>query len=903
MMKEDKKKELKEKVKKSKRGCGCALASLSIFLVVLIGGLGVGAFFADGYLQDNFGIGIIDAVGLVGNLSNPNRSEVVTNATTQNDKDSLYQSFDEKLLFKDGTFTQENMDDILNEIFKLDTGESQPLTGGSGSLSPTIENLIKKENIDYDAVRVKFVDGYDYESNYESDFVLTLTDRQLKIFAERLLMSNLESMGDGLNGLIEKITFEQLKMTRENDCPKMSITVRLDVDAFIDDYMPEGMEFPASVAKFFLPNEIFIILEVEMAEQNEYSFKFNAMDGDSQSKMYKLLSGILKLTGQEETDPNKFLYDLMDTAVVDFIDSASKWIDIENVTTDGCVTLDLYKLVAQSVAPDLTPIEFVKLYTSVVVADADNMLNEYRDNLFKQMSDGENPVYTAEKVQNEFKDEFHNKYLLHEDFYVDKDAVEGKQKVFFAPSQEQINSLGLTHYTLAFSDISALFGVGESDMITELNGYGVDLKSLLDTSGLMKKLGGDETQNRNEWFVSTAEDEQLKFIFTDKMLAALIDSQLESVLGGISDSFSGFELEFLQIEKGATESVANGNIVGNTNPDLEMVDINRVYVTLGFIVSTADLIDGVGAVGEIMPEKIGFVIKLDVTPMLVSSALNPYEISYCDLSASRTGEMLATLKKLGISVLTQTEVEDYLLTPIRDMFNSITEMMGEIAVENGKIVLNDIFEVIARQGFEPTPEVKVIYGNDVSVTRDEVKAVLKGLTFTPSTTVVGGREYLSDTPTAEETLNGVLGCANAYYGGKANDRETTVKFNDNFLEPTKENFGLSLNKVGDAIGYYNNSSERYMYITMTYDLSSYLYEQDMCLLPIKTVYATFVIDKQTTVQFSGASAYSTKLLINGMGESEMASLEKMLVFGNTDNYGAFTKLEGEMGILARLVDT
>ena len=147
-MKEDKKKELKEKVKKSKRGCGCALASLSIFLVVLIGGLGVGAFFADGYLQDNFGIGIIDAVGLVGNLSNPNRSEVVTNATTQNDKDSLYQSFDEKLLFKDGTFTQENMDDILNEIFKLDTGESQPLTGGSGSLSPTIENLIKKENID-----------------------------------------------------------------------------------------------------------------------------------------------------------------------------------------------------------------------------------------------------------------------------------------------------------------------------------------------------------------------------------------------------------------------------------------------------------------------------------------------------------------------------------------------------------------------------------------------------------------------------------------------------------------------------------------------------------------------------------------------------------------------------------
>ena len=53
-------------------------------------------------------------------------------------------------------------------------------------------------------------------------------------------------------------------------------------------------------------------------------------------------------------------------------------------------------------------------------------------------------------------------------------------------------------------------------MITELNGYGVDLKSLLDTSGLMKKLGGDETQNRNEWFVSTADDEQLKFIFTDK---------------------------------------------------------------------------------------------------------------------------------------------------------------------------------------------------------------------------------------------------------------------------------------------------------------------------------------------------------------------------------------------------
>ena len=172
---------------------------------------------------------------------------------------------------------------------------------------------------------------------------------------------------------------------------------------------------------------------------------------------------------------------------------------------------------------------------------------------------------------------------------------------------------------------------------------------------------------------------------------------------------------------------------------------------------------------------------------------------------------------------------------------------------------------------------------------------------TPSIASDGAKEYLSDEPTAIESANGVLGCANLYYGGKTNDRVKADKFNTNFIQTAKETFGVSLDKVGAAVGYHNEDGERYMYLTFAYDLSSYLYEQDMCLLPIKTVYATFVIDKEQVVNVGGVNAFASKLSINGMSETQMKSLEKMLVFGNVSNYGKFAQLEGEVGVLAKLI--
>ncbi|MBR2988946.1 MAG: hypothetical protein IKC64_04390 [Clostridia bacterium] len=893
-----------KKVKKKGKGCGCFLASFAIFVVIVVAGVGVGAYFADGYLQSTFGIGITDAFVMVGDLAVPSRNKVVTNETKQDDKDTLYQSVDEKLMLKTGTLTEEAMDDILNELFGLDTGVSDPLTGTGGSgLSPTIEGLIKKENIDYDRVRATFTDSYNFDENYERDFVVTLSDRQLKIFAERLLMSNMEKMGDEVADLLDKITFEQLKMTRVDDTPTMAITVRLSVDDFVNAYMPEGMEFFSTVALAVLPDELYITLNVKLDDvKNEYSFSFNAMSEDTQNKMYKLISGILKLTGQSETDPNQYVYDLIDSSVVDFIDSASKWINIDQVTIDGYVTLDLYEIVAESIGSDLTAREFAQLYTSVLCGDAERMIEQNQDKLFKEMSTGDTPVYTSEKVQAQFLDEFHGKYLMREDFYLDKDAGENAQRVFFNPTDEQITSLDLTHYTLSFADVSALFGVGTSTVITELEGYGVNLESLLDASGLMKKLYGEQTDDRAEWFVN--EDKSgLTFNFTDKMLAALIDSQLDSVLSGMSGSLDGFELEFLSIEKGETEQVSNGLLVDNVDFDNYQVDINRVYVTLGFIVDTAEFIDSAhDLVAEILPEKVGFIVKLDITPTLISSALNSHEMKYCDLSSARTNDLIGALNKLGITLLTDDQISDNLVKPIRDMFNDMSELMGEVVVEDGKIILSDIFQIIATHGFVATDEVKGIYGVNASVSADEVQSVLKGLVDIPSIATDNGRLYLSNAPTAEESENSILGCANLYYNGKDNDRVTTDKFNDNFLEPAKSMSGVSLDKAGDAVGYYNVDGERYMYITVSYDLSAYLYEHAMCLLPVKTVYATFVIDKDQIITVAGTEAYATEVYVNGMNETQMNALEKILVFGNTSNAGKFTKLAGEMGVLARIVD-
>ena len=882
----------KEKTKPKKKrgcGCGCAIASLSIFLIIVIGGLCVGGFFADEYLKDNFGIGVFDALGLVGDVSSPNRAEIVNNATTEDDEQTLYQSFDEKLLFKNGTFTEQRMDDILNELFQLDAGTSQPLTGGGGSGLPmAIENLLSRDNIDFDKVKQKFVDGYDYESNYENDFVISLSDRQLKILVERMLEANLEQIEDGLNGILDKLTFEQLKMTRQDDMPKMSITIRLDVDAFLDAYMPPDMNFFASVAKVFIPDELYIVLDATLGDsQNVYSFRFNSMGDDAQKKMYQLIAGILEMTGQEQTDPNAFIYDIIDPALSDFISVASGWIDIKNVTEDGYVKLDFFKLVADGVASDMNAVEFVKLYTSVLRADADVMIKQYQDDLFKEMTDGENPIYSAQKVQQEFMDEFHNKYLLHEDFYLDADAPEHTQKIYFSPTEFEIENLGLTHYKLDFYDIGALFGVGESELINNLATYGVDIKSIIDTKGFMKALNGQETDDRNEWFIN-ADRAGLEFIFTDKMLAALIDSQLDSFLGGLQ-GFDGLALEFIKIDKGEDELVNKEFVINSVSADTE-VPINRIFVELGFTAKTAGFVGANGLLSKVLPDTIGFVIRLDVTPSLAIDALTPYEMNYCDLSASLTGDILTTLKKLNIELLSDAQIKDALLTPIREMFSSIKQMLGEITVEDGKIVLSDIFEVISLQGFNG------------DITADEVKGVLAQMIDVPAVEKVANKDYLKDSLTEDELSLGITGCANVFYGLN-NDRENTDKFNDNFIKKVNDIFGYELDgKIGKAVGYSNEEGERYMYFTFEYDLSQYLYEQDMCLLPIKTVYATFKIDKQDEYVESGIRAYRTEFFINGMTESEMITLEQILSEGNESNAGDFAVLAHEVGAFGYLLN-
>ena len=222
---------------------------------------------------------------------------------------------------------------------------------------------------------------------------------------------------------------------------------------------------------------------------NKYSFKINAMDAEMQAKMYKVLSGVLKLTGQSKTDPNEFMFEIMNSAVVSFMDSASKWIDVKNVTTDGYVTLNLYKIVAESLAPDLSETEFVKLFTSVLVADADKMIEQNKDKLFKEMSDGENPVYSAKKVQDEFMDEFHSKYLFHEDFYVDTDAAEKTQKVFFDATEEQIESEILGVMKL-IDDVYSIFGFEYSVELSTRpeNSMGNDADWEMATEALKKAL-------------------------------------------------------------------------------------------------------------------------------------------------------------------------------------------------------------------------------------------------------------------------------------------------------------------------------------------------------------------------------------------------------------------------------
>lgn len=913
----EKKRKEKKKKKKGFSCCGCMLGVFLALVVVVVGAAGVGLYFANDYVQNNFDMTLWDTFSVVGDLYNADRGKVVTNAPVAGDEEAFYDGVNGALMLKEGTIDEQFIDDLIAA-----SGEqnSDPVTKGAffsdgggdeqeqaDEIMQKLMDVLKRENIDTEKL-AKFTDDYDYSANYDTDFVLSFSDRQITAIINKIFTSALESQSEPtVQAVVSNLTFEQLILDNDGTNVKMLATVGLNFTNMIDGILNNAsaemdVEVPSSIIGFvkgILPKQIYVSLELTIGDTVTTDIIINSMDAQSRERTHKLITGILKLSG-ETIDSHEWLNQNISTQIQPAIDSVNEYLDLKNNVSKNSIKIDVMSLIAKNAFEDVSGEDLAQLYTSVLRADAQKMREENAEKMFKTAQidpDSGETIYSAEQAEKEFLTEFTTKYLMHDYFWVDESH---DNKIYLEPTPEQISTLGLTEIHLDFSDVAALFGLGESELDMSL---GLELADLLDTHGLTRAMGGAETEDRTLWFVNRPYEE-MKFNLTDRMLGALVNSQASSMLG---EEFSDLDLLFVNVSKGEEETVKESDLVGvDTDPDHSpLVSITRQYVTVGLTLGVTGVGEDAQFFANLLGDEIGIIAKLDITPKLKESALSSVEIQYCDLSGERTEKMMNTIEKMGVELLNEETLKENLLIPVRSAIIHIEEIAGELTIENGKIILPDAFHLISTYAF-PYDESKTYGGEPIVLEGDEIHELLQKLYNIPDVEIVSETEHYLVNATTKSWGEGaekiVPGDAASYYGaGKTNNRVMTkglTKLLNGELPAGTPAPDIDLGSdIGMAIGYFNETDT--MYLSFEYFLPSRLCpDGEDPIIPLERVFATFYVDKNETITVAGETIYKAKLVVNDLTDEQMVTLQEMMEYLTPGGSLDITELEVEIGALA-----
>ncbi len=952
-MSEKPNKKTRKKKKKSGGGCnpcGCIIGVLLVFILVLGVGVGVGGYYANQFVVENFGVSIPEAFSLVGEITTVDESKIVTNAPKPEDEQALYDSVSDTLLLKDGTIDGELFDSLLSS-FGLgvggDSGDNQDGEGDGGAVTLSVRltdggeggdnqdgegedmlnavmDILQKENVDPE--KIEQVVDIDFERDYKDKFVLNVKDVQLMSIVNKLWVDMTASVSEGAE-IINSVEPVQLILgVDENSAPVFTITLKINMEEIVNGFITPDLglpDFAVNIVKGFIPRAMYITASITVGEeQTTGTIYINSMSEESLGKLYGIIDGVLTLTGND-TDSRTMINEMVDGFATPMIESIDQVLNLRQNVSEGYIGLDLFSMIAENTFPELSGGDLAMLYTRVLQADVEKMKESNAEKFFKQPVEEVDGtiIMSAEATEQDFMREFSDKYLMHTNFWINPDDTAEHKKIYLTPTEEEKAELGLEEVNLGFDDVSALFGMGESELDLSL---GLELKSLLDTHGLNKPIGGfengatdEQKADRSQWYVYRPQEE-IEFYLTDKMLAALIDSQLATMLEG-NEMLSDIELLFISLELGEEETVSADDTLDET--DAGDISLQRNFVSMGVTVKTAELFNDMDFVTNLIDEEIGMIITMDVTPALAESALSAPKICYCDFTVEQTEKLLAVLEKVGLSFFSATEINSQFASPVREAIATMETVLGSIEIMDGKIHLPDAFTLIARNGFPVSPEHT---HNDlpIEITGEEIHEVMRGLYNIPQieTKIVGDKPHhflLNKNPDgwlgwtdADAGVTVLPGDAITMFGGLENDVAGVLDIEAQMhtLATTLEFLGVpafNFEQIGSAIGYAEDDANGVIYMAYEYDIASYLDDgsTDSSYLPLETIYANFVVDASANYQeynIGGVKIkyYPTTLKVNTMTEKQQSDLLDMIAYIDEDNADKFSLLEIEMGVLA-----
>lgn len=299
----------------------------------------------------------------------------------------------------------------------------------------------------------------------------------------------------------------------------------------------------------------------------------------------------------------------------------------------------------------------------------------------------------------------------------------------------EVNRVELVSHMMKFSDFASFLGFDNADTSSP------DIMSLFDSQGFKRTLGGAETANKNEWFIKRYGEERdvFKLEVTDKMLAALIAAQLDSIISAGEESFltqSDLRLEFASIK--IEEKPAQ----------------NHSLLEVGMTVGVGGITEGQDFLQNLLGQRIGFVATFDITPGLNADSYLPAKFKYNSLSGENTDKLIDIMNRMGMGAINLSELQDSLCAPMRTAIEKMKETIGEVEFADGKMILPDVFGLISSMAF--SGEVLDADENPIVITADDLYSVMYGLCIEPEKLTYENNGDPQDTYT-KTTYTGVRG--------------------------------------------------------------------------------------------------------------------------------------------------
>ena len=690
-------------------GLGCFLGLITTFICIIAIALTIGYFLLDRFLATNYDMSAKDCVNLVTSIWSVDESKVLTEGkATDEDRENFYSTLGDTLFIKDelvsslvdtavDEYVIPMVSDVVNGGGYLSSAPKNE-NGNGQDLQSYLVSLLEDGIIDQDKIKDYFENPLSAEEKYNDYFVMDIDGKGIVSTVDyvinRVLLSNPETAGFANTFGISQVKFTSIS---QNGLPFKQINLVLDVKvqkaiiAFLESSM--GYDMLGDNAKYIrqvagiLPQRLLLSVDLNLKGNSaSIDFRINNLENEDIAKWLNLATS---LTG---TDFKEMIDDTADSAYGEIRSSLLSYVDINNLISDGSLSVDVFDILANVLNEQLGLIGEDKLTKIDATSTISNVLYANLDVNGKAITDiveEEAPYFVTSDWEKETEEDF-LKWLQTNLAFKDKD---GLKKAIAEFKDETGNFVIPTQYT-AFLEF-------------------VDTQYLRNGTAFLKE-------------GLTFDDRFVAYIFEKSK------AQLFSLAGfdGLADTLT---LQYVSISQ---EKIDNKT---------------HSFLSLGMSAKTEELCDALGFgdfafVSSLIGKEVFLCAKADVTLDASIDRIST-QLRINGLSAKQTSDILTTIKKVMGYDLVEEFINkniDIFIEQILDMTSSSFTLGFEVKQNEdgsttGMVILPsvaDILEVVLKESQLTLDGEKVI---DAIGAFLKAKPVMKGENYS---------QFLADTSMA-----------------------------------------------------------------------------------------------------------------------------------------------------------